>query len=121
MPSPKTFYGPFTITEIEQFIGPDFKQVWMKPHESRVLRGPRGERPLTAVGMTYACGCEVRGSSYVMLRTSRWAPCTAHREILEGMPKCDLPASLEGGILVPIEAATYRRDHALFEAIPGLL
>jgi hypothetical protein len=82
----KTFYGPFRITEIRS--GPDFTQVWMKPHESRVFPGPQGQRPLTAVGMTWPCGCEVRGSSLVTVRTSRWAPCADHRDLVEDFPEC---------------------------------
>jgi len=121
MPAAKTFYGPFTILKVERFIGPGFEDVWMKPYESWVFRGPQGQRPLTAVGMTWPCGCEVRGSSYVMLRTSHWAPCPAHREILDGLPPCDLPTHLEGGIRVPRDAGTYKPDRVLIEAIPGSL
>jgi|SRR5665213_526663 len=115
-----TYYGPFTIVEVERCIG-DFTMVWMKPHDTRVVRGPDGQRPLYAVGCAWPCGCEVRGPSYVNLRTSRWAPCRQHQQFVlwQNTPQTAVPEEQCGGILVPRDQATRRQDEMmLFEAVP---
>jgi hypothetical protein len=121
MPSTKAYYGPFTTMQIDRCIGREFDRVWIKPADNARWRGPQGQRPLTTIGTAWPCGCEVRGGALAVVPTDYWAPCAAHREILDGLPTCELPKRLEGGILIPREAAMYRSDRVLIEAIPGLL
>jgi hypothetical protein len=116
------YLGPFTILEIERHIG-DFNSVWVKPRETVGVRGPEGQRLLYPVGMRWPCGCDVRGPSYEMMRTSRWAPCALHRVSAEntGAPGCEVSEDLMGGYLVPREWATMRDGWHLIEATPYLL
>ena len=114
-----TYYGPFTIDEVERCIG-DFTMVWMKPREALFLRGPEGQRPLYAVGIARPRGCDVRGESYVHMRTSRWAPCEQHRRCVLDLdaPTCTIPQECSGGYLVSRDQATQGQGTLLFEAVP---
>jgi hypothetical protein len=110
------YYDPFTIDDIEAKIGP-FDLARGKPFESHVLRGPEGQRPLSAIGCAWSCGCDVRGPAYTDLRTCYWLPWVKHRSFELGEPNVQLPEELTGGIVVDRETATYCPDKGhLFEA-----
>ena len=104
-----TYYGPFTISQVEQCVG-DFSYVWMKPGNTSVIHGPNGERLLYAVGCVWDCGCDVRGPSYDMIRTSRWSPCAKHAHFVRRIPqlRCDVPEDLRGGELYRRRDVTMR-------------
>lgn len=115
-----TYFGPFTIDEVERCIG-DFTMVWMKPREALAPRGPEGQRPMVPVGLAWPCGCDARGESSVTMRASRWAPCEKHRRFVLDLaaPTCTIPAERSGGYLVPRDHATMLGQGALlFEAVP---
>ncbi len=112
------YFGPYAIGDIEAHLG-DFDLARVKPFESHVLRGPEGQRPLTAIGCAWSCGCDVRGPAYDGIRTCYWMPCGKHRHIVLGEPTVELPEHLAGGIIVDRETATYGPDKGhLFEATP---
>ena|SRR5947209_3376779 len=115
------YLGPFTITQIERHIG-DFDSVWVKPHETRMLRGPEGQRPLYPVGVHWPCGCDARRPSYELMRTSRWAPCPSHHAnaACTGAPACAVPEDQTRGLPGAAPWATMRDGWHLFEAEPGL-
>lgn len=115
----KTFRGRFALEEIE-FAAGDFTEVLMKPFESRVIRGPHGERPLTTVGYAWPCGCEARGTALNGWRTCFWSTCGRHTSFASSQPICDVPERLAGDYRVPLTSQGLQRGWEIFEAVPHI-
>jgi len=113
------FYGPYTISQVEAAIG-DFTAVRMKPVDNHVIRGPKGERRLSAVGCIWDCGCETRGPAMVRLMSSRWRPCARHTPMMHHERTTIVPAELDGEYIVPRHLATMRPGWVLFERLPDV-
>ena len=112
----KTFRGRFALEEIEAVAG-DFTDVLMKPFASRIIRGPRGERPLTTVGYAWPCGCEARGNAINGWKTCYWAACARHASWASQQPIRTVPDRLAGDYRVPLNFQGLQRGWDVFEVL----